>query len=89
MEFQIAVAKVNKYATFESGDTLEVVERPNGGLSVVFAKDLNNTIKTKSAPVPHKPASNHPWRTSALPASRKSRDVPAACGGDISTLEFR
>ena len=37
MEFQIAVAKVNKYATSESGDTLEVVERPNGGLSIVLA----------------------------------------------------
>lgn len=34
---QIAVAKVNKYAISESGDTLEVVERPNGGLSVVLA----------------------------------------------------
>ncbi|NPA92189.1 MAG: serine/threonine-protein phosphatase [Chloroflexi bacterium] len=37
MEVQIAVAKVKKYATSESGDTLEVVERPNGGLSVVLA----------------------------------------------------
>lgn len=37
MEVQIAVAKVNKYASPESGDTLEVVERPNGGLSVVLA----------------------------------------------------
>jgi serine phosphatase RsbU (regulator of sigma subunit) len=37
MEVQIAVAKINKYATSESGDTLEVVERPNGGLSVVLA----------------------------------------------------
>lgn len=37
MEVQIAVTKVNKYATSESGDTLEVVERPNGGLSVVLA----------------------------------------------------
>jgi serine phosphatase RsbU (regulator of sigma subunit) len=37
MEAQIAVAKINKYATSESGDTLEVVERPNGGLSVVLA----------------------------------------------------
>lgn len=34
---QIAVAKINKYAVSESGDTLEVVERPNGGLSVVLA----------------------------------------------------
>lgn len=37
MEIQIAVAKINKYASSESGDTLEVVERPNGGLSVVLA----------------------------------------------------
>jgi serine phosphatase RsbU (regulator of sigma subunit) len=37
MEVQIAVAKVNKYATSESGDTLEIVERPNGGLSIVLA----------------------------------------------------
>lgn len=37
MEIQIAVAKINKYAVSESGDTLEVIERPNGGLSVVLA----------------------------------------------------
>src|SRR5215213_4047658 len=37
MEVQIAVAKINKYAVSESGDTLEIVERPNGGLSVVLA----------------------------------------------------
>jgi serine phosphatase RsbU (regulator of sigma subunit) len=37
MEIQIAVAKVNKYAVSESGDTLEVIERPGGGLSVVLA----------------------------------------------------
>jgi serine phosphatase RsbU (regulator of sigma subunit) len=37
MEIQIAVAKTNKYASAESGDTLEVVERPNGGVSVVLS----------------------------------------------------
>jgi len=37
MEIQIAAAKINKYAVSESGDTLEVVERPNGGVSVVLA----------------------------------------------------
>jgi hypothetical protein len=37
MEIQIAVAKINKYAVSESGDTLEVVERPTGGISVVLA----------------------------------------------------
>jgi len=37
MEVQIAVAKVNKYAVSSSGDTVEVIERPNGGMSVVMA----------------------------------------------------
>ncbi|MGE5224597.1 MAG: SpoIIE family protein phosphatase [Omnitrophica WOR_2 bacterium] len=37
MEVDIAVSKVKKYATSDSGDTVEVVERPNGGLSVVLA----------------------------------------------------
>ena len=37
MEIQIGVAKINKYASAESGDTLEVIERPHGGLSVVLA----------------------------------------------------
>lgn len=33
---EIAVAKVTKYAVSESGDSVEIVERPNGGLSVVM-----------------------------------------------------
>ncbi len=37
MEIHIGIAKINKYAVSESGDTLEVVERPNGGVSVVLA----------------------------------------------------
>src|SRR5512139_1542063 len=37
MEVQIAVSKVRKYATSSSGDTVEVVERPQGGVSVVLA----------------------------------------------------
>jgi serine phosphatase RsbU (regulator of sigma subunit) len=36
MEINIAVAKTKKYATSDSGDTVEIVERPNGGLSVVM-----------------------------------------------------
>ncbi len=35
-EIQIAVAKTNKYASSESGDTVELVERPTGGFSVVL-----------------------------------------------------
>jgi serine phosphatase RsbU (regulator of sigma subunit) len=37
MELQVAVAKVNKYAVSESGDTFEMVERPHGGLSFILA----------------------------------------------------
>lgn len=37
MEVQIGVAKTKKYASSDSGDTLEVIERPNGGVSVVLA----------------------------------------------------
>ena len=54
---------------------------------VVMAKDLNKTINLKSTPVPHKPAPDHPWR--GFPISKKSRNVPAARGGDISALEIR
>lgn len=37
MEIYVGISKINKYAVSESGDTVEVVERPNGGLSVVLA----------------------------------------------------
>lgn len=36
-EVQMAVAKISKYASAESGDTVEIVERPKGGLSAVVA----------------------------------------------------
>ncbi len=36
MEIQIAVAKTSKHGSNESGDTLEIVERPNGGISIVL-----------------------------------------------------
>lgn len=37
LEVQAAVAKVRKYAVSESGDTVEMIERPEGGLSFVLA----------------------------------------------------
>ena len=37
MQIQVGAAKVGKYAVSESGDTLEMVERPHGGLSIVLA----------------------------------------------------
>lgn len=37
LEVHIAVSKIHKYASRESGDTVEVVERPHGGFSAVMA----------------------------------------------------
>jgi serine phosphatase RsbU (regulator of sigma subunit) len=37
LEIDLAVAKINKYASPESGDTVEVIERPHGGISIVVA----------------------------------------------------
>ena len=57
MEIQAAVAKVHKYATSESGDTLEMIERPHGGLSLVLAdgqrsgkaaKTISNLVARKA-----------------------------------------
>ena len=57
MEIQVAAAKVGKYATRESGDTFEVVERPHGGLSFVLAdgqrsgkgaKSISNIVARKA-----------------------------------------
>ncbi|HID34342.1 MAG TPA: serine/threonine-protein phosphatase [Anaerolineae bacterium] len=57
MEIQLAVAKIEKYAMSESGDTVEVVERPHGGVSVVLvdgqrsgrsAKMISNIVARKA-----------------------------------------
>jgi serine phosphatase RsbU (regulator of sigma subunit) len=37
MEVRIAVAKVPKHGLLESGDTVEVVERPRGGITAIMA----------------------------------------------------
>jgi serine phosphatase RsbU (regulator of sigma subunit) len=37
LTIDIAIAKTNKYASRESGDTVEIVERPGGGMSVIMA----------------------------------------------------
>jgi serine phosphatase RsbU (regulator of sigma subunit) len=48
MELRIAVSKIDKYKSTNSGDTVEVVERPNGGMSVVLADGQINGIDNKS-----------------------------------------
>jgi serine phosphatase RsbU (regulator of sigma subunit) len=57
VEIQVAVAKVGKYATRESGDTVEMIERPHGGFSFVLvdgqrsgrsAKSISNLVARKA-----------------------------------------
>ncbi len=56
MEIEVAVAKVGKWATSQSGDTLEMIERPQGGFSFVLvdgqrsgqaAKAISNLVARK------------------------------------------
>ncbi len=58
MLVQVAVAKTHKYASRESGDTVEIVERPHGGLSILLvdaqgsgpaAKTISNLIVSRGA----------------------------------------
>lgn len=58
MEIRVGLAKVGKYAAGVSGDSVEVVERPRGGLSVVIvdgqgagasAKRTSHMIATKAS----------------------------------------
>lgn len=37
LQVDVAVSKIAKYATQESGDTLEMVDRPHGGVSFILA----------------------------------------------------
>ena len=47
-EVQVAVAKAPKYASRESGDTVEVVERPHGGLSVLLVDAQGSGLPAKT-----------------------------------------
>jgi serine phosphatase RsbU (regulator of sigma subunit) len=44
----VAVAKTHKYASRDSGDTAEMVERPTGGLSVVLVDGQGSGASAKS-----------------------------------------
>jgi len=57
MEIEVAVTKVGKWATSQSGDTLEMIERPHGGFSFVLvdgqrsgraAKAISNLVARKA-----------------------------------------
>ena len=42
MEIEIAVAKTNRFGSEVSGDSIEVIERPNGGYSAVMCDSQNS-----------------------------------------------
>ena len=57
MEINVAVAKIGKWATSESGDSLEMIERPQGGFSFILvdgqrsgraAKAISNIVARKA-----------------------------------------
>lgn len=56
MEIKIAVVKVDKYHSGNSGDTVETIERPNGGISIILADGRINSSHDKgiSTMVSHK-----------------------------------
>lgn len=56
MDIKIAIVKIDKHGNGFSGDTVEVTERPNGGISVVLAdgKIDNRDSKAISTMVAHR-----------------------------------
>jgi serine phosphatase RsbU (regulator of sigma subunit) len=57
LEIQVGIAKTSKYASSESGDTIEQIERPRGGFSFVMAdgqgsgrgaKTLSNLVTARA-----------------------------------------
>ena len=77
MDVQFAVAKISKYASSESGDTLEMVERPHGGISFVLADGQGD---------PNRPARNRGqnsfgWAHARLSGSTGGyRAIPGGAG---------
>lgn len=48
MHLSVAVSKINKWAVRDSGDTLEMIERPHGGLSLVLVDGQSSGRGAKS-----------------------------------------
>lgn len=48
MEIRIAVAKVERHFSGEQGDQVEVIERPNGGISVILGEGKLNNQRSKA-----------------------------------------
>jgi serine phosphatase RsbU (regulator of sigma subunit) len=48
LAIDLGIAKINKYASRESGDTAEVIERPGGGISVVVVDGQGSGFGAKA-----------------------------------------
>lgn len=79
---EAAVAKVSKYAVPESGDTVEMVERPRGGLSLVMADGQRSGLAAKAI-------SNAVARKAATLLAEGVRDGAAARAASDYLLSLR
>ncbi|MCX7780436.1 MAG: serine/threonine-protein phosphatase [Negativicutes bacterium] len=59
MEIKVGIARINKYAVAECGDSVEIAERPRGGISAILAdgQGSGRAAKTTSSLVVNKAAS--------------------------------
>jgi len=79
---EAAVAKTSKYAMPESGDTVEIVERPRGGLSLVMADGQRSGLAAKAI-------SNAVARKAATLLAEGVRDGAAARAASDYLLSLR
>ncbi|MHB0878291.1 MAG: PP2C family protein-serine/threonine phosphatase [Anaerolineae bacterium] len=79
---EAAVAKTSKYAVSESGDTVELVERPRGGLSLVMADGQRSGLAAKAI-------SNAVARKAATLLAEGVRDGAAARAASDYLLSLR
>jgi transposase len=89
VQVTVCVNALDEISIWYNGKTLPyTLYQPQSKQSpIVLAKDLDHTLPQRT---PTQPAPDHPWRQGfTTPLSKKSRNVPAARGGDISTLPNR
>ncbi|NLN69384.1 MAG: SpoIIE family protein phosphatase [Chloroflexi bacterium] len=48
MQIKIAITKIDKHGSINSGDTVEITERPNGGISIVMADGVTGQPESKA-----------------------------------------
>lgn len=47
MEIQAAIAKIDRHSSDEEGNKVEIIERPNGGISIVMAEGMLSGSRSK------------------------------------------